>query len=82
MASPRSDHFALALAHIRATQRRYVRQRSLIRWTLTGIAFVLGFTGFGGWVMPNSLHAVQKIADAFYSSLGLLTLAWAAGALD
>lgn len=74
MASPRSDHFALALAHIRATQRRYVRQRSLIRWTLTGIAFVLGFTGFGGWVMPNSLHAVQKIADAFYSSLGLLTL--------
>ncbi|HEX3971676.1 MAG TPA: RyR domain-containing protein [Stellaceae bacterium] len=74
MAGPRSDHFALALAHIRATQRRYVRQRSLIRWGLTGIAFGLGFTGFGGWIMPDSLHAFQKIADAFYSSLGLLTL--------
>lgn len=74
MASPRSDHFALALAHIRATQKRYVRQRSLIRWGLTGLAFVLGFTGFGGWTMPDSLHGIQKIADAFYSSLGLLTL--------
>lgn len=74
MANPHSDHLALALAQIRATQRRYVRRRAAIRWTLTGAAFLLGFTGFGGWVIPDSLHAIQKIADAFYASLGLLTL--------
>ena len=74
MANPRSDRLALALAHIRATERRYVRRRAAIRWTLTGIAFLFGFTGFGGWVIPDSLHAIQKIADAFYASLGLLTL--------
>jgi len=74
MANPRSDHLTLALAHIRATERHYMRRRAAIRWTLTGIAFLLGFTGFGGWVIPDSLHAVQKIADAFYASLGLLTL--------
>src|SRR5665213_1599931 len=74
MANPRSDHMALALAHIRATERRYVRQRAAIRWALTAIAFLFGFTGFGGWVFPDSMHAVQQIADAFYASLGLLTL--------
>jgi voltage-gated potassium channel Kch len=74
MANPRSDRLALALAHIRATERRYVRRRAAIRWTITATAFLFGFTGFGGWVVPDSLHAIQKIADAFYSSLGLLTL--------
>jgi hypothetical protein len=74
MANPRSDHLTLALAHIRATEQRYVRQRAAFRWALTAIAFLFGFTGFGGWVIPDSLHAVQQIANAFYASLGLLTL--------
>jgi voltage-gated potassium channel Kch len=66
---------------LREQRRKYMHFRSLVKWILSGVAIVLGFIGFGGMVALKSLlhlHDIgqgwQSVTDAFYKTLGLLTL--------
>jgi hypothetical protein len=80
MAIFQSDILTMVVAHLRANHRRYVKRLSITRWVLTGLAVVLGFIGFGGLIWPHSfahkdlVDAAQHWTDAWYSTLGLLTL--------